>query len=294
PQYLGGRTPSGCPKASDYEPHIHKLIMRACHHFEVLIATEDAFPDRALRGQWAMRVWLEVCATHGTSYTLTDRVESIITSRDSHAHGALRDKIKSKIAHAYGFRTEATERAKAYNLSRHTYLLDCESPKPEPHFHYKDVDERAHFAHNQVMLDALHEHWFPNPAGLGIQYISYFAPVRKETLALVFTTIEFCLDQWADGVLNPKLTFTEKIYKPRYALHLKHLKNWTGLNTEAAHAVRQQMHDRARRASGAAPIIAPIHGLSATSEDRLRIELAAQAAAAMAGDDNSDLDVFDS
>ncbi|CDO72634.1 hypothetical protein BN946_scf184985.g53 [Trametes cinnabarina] len=279
PPFLHGRTPTGKPKAGDYEAHVNKMIVRACHQYEVLIATEDAFPDLGTQDGWATQVWTDTCKRTQVFYKLTERVEKIITGRDSHARGGLRDKIRPHIAATYGFVTDGSERAKGANRERYRFLLDCDASKPEPVFHYKDVESRSGFAHNVLILRALQDHWFADGTSPGIKYASQFSPIREVTLALVFTTIQFCLDQWADGTFNKHHMYTEKAYKSQYDMHLRHIRDWCAMDVNASRTVRQRLYDRARRASGAAPVTAPCPGLSDSSKERLRAELAAQAAA---------------
>ncbi|KAH9851670.1 hypothetical protein C2E23DRAFT_886226 [Lenzites betulinus] len=278
PPFLNGHAPSGKPKAGDYENHVNKLIVLACHRYEVLIATDTPFPDTEKQNIWAARAWAEACAGAQVAYRCTDRISKIITGRGSHARGTLRDKIRPLVATTYGLFTDGTERAKAKNIARYAYLLDRDSAKPEPVFHYKDVDTAAGFAHNSIVLSAIKAEWFAEPTGPGVKYMAEFAPIREVTLALIFTAIEFCLDQWADGSFK-QTAFSEKVYGPKYDAHLKQVQDWSAGDLNASRIVRQRMYDRARRASGAAPPAAPAAGLAAASRDRLRLELAAQAAA---------------
>ncbi|KAI0661392.1 hypothetical protein C8Q70DRAFT_1052472 [Cubamyces menziesii] len=272
PPFLRGQAPTGKPKAGDFEPHVSRMIVHACHLYEVLIATEDPFPDLALQDAWATRVWTDICNSVQVFYKLTDRVEKIITGRDSHARGSLRDKIRPHITATYGFLTDGSERSKVKNKERYNYLLDRDTAEPEPVFHYKDVESRTLFGHNALVRQALQEQWFADASSPGIKYMTHFSP------------IEYCLDQWAEGAYNKNTAFSEKVYKSCYDRHLKQVRDWCAVDVNASRVVRQRLYDRARRASGAAPVAAPRTGLSDSSKDRLRAELVAQAAAAADSD----------
>ncbi|KAI0669331.1 hypothetical protein C8Q78DRAFT_977934, partial [Trametes maxima] len=284
PPFRDGHKPTSKPKASDYEPHVYSLILRACHQYEALIATENAFPDLETQDAWATRVWTIVCTGANMFYKLTNRIKTIITGRGSHARGDLRDKIRPYIAENYGFSDEGTERAKVQNLARYNYLLDRDAIKPEPVFAFKDVEARTEFAHNRAIRNAIKATWFADPTGPGIIYAAQFSPIREETLALIFTTIEFCLDQWSDGTCNKNLALTQKAYESKYIAHLKIIRLWSQSGPEASKIVRQRMYDRARRACGAAPMTRPSIGLSDDTQARLRAEL--EAMAAEPGSDN--------
>ncbi|KAI0640991.1 hypothetical protein C8Q79DRAFT_920521, partial [Trametes meyenii] len=279
--FRDGKVPEGGkPKAGDYEPGASRLILRACREYEVLIATENPFPDPAMQNAWATRVWTSVCTGAQVSYKLTDRLERIITDRGSHARGEVRDKIRPHIEKNYGFIDDGSERAKLHNIATYHRLLDSEAPNPDPIFVYKNPETRYKYAHNTIILKAIKETWFADPSlAPAIKYASQFSPIRDVTLALLFTAVEHCLDQWAEGSLNKNLMFTQKAYETKYNIHLQHVRDWINLAPESAETIRQRMYDRARKASGATPLVARPAGLSEETRERLRMELAAQAAA---------------
>ncbi|KAI0676308.1 hypothetical protein C8Q78DRAFT_1141488 [Trametes maxima] len=244
--FKDGKVPEGKPKAGDYEPGASKLVLRACREYEVLIATEDPFPDPAKQNAWATRVWTSVCTGAQVSYKLTDRLERIITDRGSHARGEVRDKIRPHIEKNYGFIDDGSERAKLHNIATYHRLLDSEAPNPDPKFVYKYIihqnpETRSKYAHNAIILKAIKETWFADPSlAPAIKYTSQFSPIRDVTLALLFTA-------WAEGSLNKNLMFTQKAYETKYNSHLQHVRDWINLAPEFAETVRQRMYDRARR-----------------------------------------------
>ncbi|CDO72063.1 hypothetical protein BN946_scf184962.g6 [Trametes cinnabarina] len=120
PPFFNGSAPTGKPKASDYESHINKMIVLACHRYDVFITTENPFPEAKTQDAWAVRAWAEICASAQLHHTLTDRIRMMLTGRGSHARGTLRNKTRPLIATAYGFATDGSERAKLKNLERYT------------------------------------------------------------------------------------------------------------------------------------------------------------------------------
>ncbi|KAJ2981958.1 hypothetical protein NUW54_g10808 [Trametes sanguinea] len=175
-------------------------------------------------------------------------------------------------------RTPAEHSAKQQNMMKYAYLLDRDAAAPEPRFHYANLEKRQGFAHNSVILATIKEHWFSSTHALGIKYSEQFSPIREVTLALLFTTVEYCLDQWATGLWDKSLTFANKVYHEKYKQHLRHIQDWGDLDRASTRVIRQRLYDRARRASGAPPEAQPPSGLSEASRDRLRSELAALAA----------------
>ncbi|KAL1945881.1 hypothetical protein VTO73DRAFT_1883 [Trametes versicolor] len=285
--FKNGKVPSGKPKASHYEPRVAKLVNHACHQFEVLLATEQPFPEPGVSVQWATRVWTDVCHAVQMNYVLSDSIEKVITARASHARGVLRDKIRPLIAQTYGFISDGTERAKVKNIALYTSLLDRDAQlEAEPRFHYKDVETKQGFAQNKIITTVNKAQWFADTGAAGVKYSSQFSPLREVTIAFIFTTIEFCLDQWASGHYDKHLTYSDKVYRPKYAVHLQHVKDWCDINCDATRAIRQRMYDRARRSSGAPPEMTALSGLSDASRDRLRLEIEAQATAQASDDDD--------
>ncbi|OJT05253.1 hypothetical protein TRAPUB_3960 [Trametes pubescens] len=244
--YKHGQAPTGKPKASDYDPRVDKLIINACHQYEVLISTEEPFPEAGTPVMWASRVWSDICKSAEVNYTLSDRIEKIITGRASHGRGGLRDKIRPLISGTYGFLLDGSERSKVANLARYNFLLDRDALEPEPRFHYEDVEVRRRFAHNRIVTTVIKEQWFADAGGPGVKYATQFSPIREVTLALIFTTIEYCLDQWVSGHYDKNLTFSEKVYRAKYERHLLHIREWCKLDSAATRSIRQRMYDRAR------------------------------------------------
>ncbi|TBU53922.1 hypothetical protein BD310DRAFT_951807 [Dichomitus squalens] len=271
------KVPKGKPKASDYESHASRMIIRACHFYSVLICTEDPFPDDDKQVLWADKAWLSICQEVQVFYRLTDDIEHIIVERHSHARGSLRDLVRPWIESTYGMLTDGTEHARITNIAMYTRLLDLHSDEPHPVFHYQDTFTPSGFALHPIVHKVIQKSWFSDATGLGVRYSTYFSPIRNVTLALLFTAIEFCLDQWETGIFNLRLQFTEKLYKSKYIKHLRAIEDWREIDEEITLATMQDFHDRARRASGAAPLVAPVVvGLSASSRDRLRLELERQ------------------
>ncbi|KAI0823818.1 hypothetical protein BC628DRAFT_1324213, partial [Trametes gibbosa] len=279
--FKNGQIPSGNnPKAGDYEEHVKNIINTACHQFEILVATEDPYPPPATTVVWATRVWADISRSTSATYQLSSRIEKIITSRTSHARGALRDRIRPHIESSYGFDRESTlDRVKQQNMARYTHILDRDSPSPEPRFYYADMENRQGFARHPIIMRVIQEHWFSAQDSPGILYAGQFSPIRDVSLALIFTTIEYCIDQWATGMYDKTLMFSNKVYRGKYQQHLRHIQEWCSIDPASSQAIRQRMYDRARRTSGApAQVLPSTASLSETARDRLRRDLATQAA----------------
>lgn len=78
PPFLNGNAPTGKAKAGDYEHHVNKMIVLACHRYGVFIATDNPFPDEEAQDMWAVRAWAEICGGAQVQYKCTDRVQKIV------------------------------------------------------------------------------------------------------------------------------------------------------------------------------------------------------------------------
>ncbi len=84
--YKHGQVPTGKPKAADYDPRVDKLIIHACHQYEVLVSTEEPFPEAGTPVTWASRVWSDVCRRAEVNYTLSDHIEKIVSNVSANRH----------------------------------------------------------------------------------------------------------------------------------------------------------------------------------------------------------------
>ncbi|KIO21134.1 hypothetical protein M407DRAFT_245579 [Tulasnella calospora MUT 4182] len=65
--------------------------------------------------------------------------------------------------------------------------------------------------------------FFSRASDDGIVFSEFFNPIRPQTIALVYTAIRMCLDEWKSGSYKP-LNFTSDLYEPIYKSHLANLK----------------------------------------------------------------------
>ncbi|KAI0369261.1 hypothetical protein BV20DRAFT_946481 [Pilatotrama ljubarskyi] len=250
-RYRNDQVPTGSAKAQDYDPHVRRLILQAIRDFESRVVTEDPFPTPELQTHWAIAAWSAVQSgqLEDDQYELPDRVITLITDRTSRIRGALRDKIRPFIASAYGFVQDGTNDATRNNYLKYQHLMnvDPDTKHPDPIFHYRDLETQAGFARNPVIFQAIRDAWFPsNGQKLGTQFRSRFEPISLASLALVFTVIHYCIDQWADGTYNSDLEFTEHTYGTVYKTYLSKLTEWESIDVNKVQKIRKKLHDRAR------------------------------------------------
>ena len=71
------------PTLSDFNSRtVRELLLRACHEYEALIATADAFPDTATCTKWAMACWTNAHCDNEVEkqYEYIDRAHRLVST----------------------------------------------------------------------------------------------------------------------------------------------------------------------------------------------------------------------
>ncbi|KAG1722537.1 uncharacterized protein EDB91DRAFT_203809, partial [Suillus paluster] len=77
----------------------------------------------------------------------------------------------------------------------------------------------------KLIQSAVNDMWFANQTDKGIVYAKYFDPLPVQTIALILTAIECCIDKWMTGV-KEDIKFSSVAYSPGYLLHLNSLRRF--------------------------------------------------------------------
>ncbi|KAK6977401.1 hypothetical protein R3P38DRAFT_526670 [Favolaschia claudopus] len=247
-EFVAGKPPGGSrTNLKDYTEAGANLIKRAQHLYEVHVWTRVSYPGAVLQLEIVKNVWDIVCTEAQSPMELTDRMASMIAKYGAHGRSYVVDKVRPLIASAYGFKTGSSDKVKDKNIATYKMLLE------ESAFHYKDPETRTGFAKNDIIMDAIVATWFKTKSGRGITYSDYFSPIPLVTLALIFTVIEFGIQEWSTGQFQ-QATFDETANKVVYDNHLRDLIDWDSLKPEVTSIILQRMHDEARAGTGAALI----------------------------------------
>ncbi|KAJ7809507.1 hypothetical protein B0H13DRAFT_1927896 [Mycena leptocephala] len=94
-------------------------------------------------------------------------------------------------------------------------------------------------------MEAIRCIWFKTKVGRSVMFPEYFSPIALITLALIFTAIEFCIEEYSTGRFKQGI-FDELLDKDRYETHLKDLTDWAALKPSASTAFLQRIHDQCR------------------------------------------------
>ncbi|KAF9456256.1 hypothetical protein BDZ94DRAFT_1350362 [Collybia nuda] len=189
-------------------------------------------------------------------------MRKMITSRGSHAHGYLKDRVRPLVGPVYGLKTLADKPAViTKNPQIYSSLIKDSS------FHYKvlnilsvfkDAQSLLGYCRHPIILDAICVIWFKNQSGAGPEPPSYFSPIRLVSLVLILTAA----------------AFDKKDNKSQFEAHLEDLMEWAELKPDITDKILQKIYDCCQKGTGA---VMPSNGcLNNKTQQRALLELEAQ------------------
>ncbi|KAJ6618488.1 hypothetical protein B0H10DRAFT_2217620 [Mycena sp. CBHHK59/15] len=245
-EFVAGKAPNGSrTNVKDYAAPARGLLQSALHRYEVRIWTRNPYPPQGPQIQWVKEIWDEVCGEAEEPVELTERMATMIKKYGSHARSSMNANISPLVGPTYGFKLSDSDKVVQKNLKIYKMLLD------ESGFHYADTKARTGYAKYDIIIDAMKNNWFKSKTSRGVIYAAFFSPISLVTLVLIFTAIEFCIEEWSTG-RHRQAIFDEANNKARYNVHVQDLKDWADLKPSVTSALLQQMHDKLRVATGAA------------------------------------------
>ncbi|KAJ7131568.1 hypothetical protein C8R43DRAFT_1110749 [Mycena crocata] len=283
-QFVAGKAPGGSrTNLSHYTEPAAKLIKSAMHRFEVRIWTVNPFPSAELQVQWVKEIWDEVCTEADALMELTERMSSMIKKYGSHGRSSLKDGVRPLVAPTYKFKIGDSDKVIRRNVKIWKALT------AESAFHYADTAALTGYAGNAIIIESMRVNFFKNKRGRGILYGTYFSPISLVTLALIFTAIEFCIEEYSTGRFQQGV-FDETANVSRYEVHLRDLTEWAALKPSVTDVIRQRMHDQLRSSTGT-PLISLTGRLSEVNRARALQELEAMELDDSAGNGALDSDL---
>lgn len=203
----------------DYEGKVREILHKVCKRWEHQIYTIDGYPANEIQRTWLQELWDEVCEETGETYELTAGMKTMIKRRSARVRGAMKTDIKSLVIATYGFVTSNKKATVEQNRKKYVLLatrgaFTCKEPK-----------NRRYRFENKILPLAIIEHFFGHRKAPGIIWEDDFDPIKPETLALIVTIIEHCLEEWADGTHKAQ-NLNDATQSSRYLAHLSDIKAW--------------------------------------------------------------------
>ncbi|EDR01959.1 uncharacterized protein LACBIDRAFT_332809 [Laccaria bicolor S238N-H82] len=266
-ELLDGVMSSSRAKASDYNDVVNAILVRTMFDYEGLVSTHDAFPSSDLRRQWALRCWKMASKDADEFYDLSDRMCNLIKRRGSRIRGHVLAVVRPQIIAIYGFSRKVTPQTKARNKQ------SCEALLENGAFHHKDTGTLTGFSQNKIISEILYLAWFEDKTSQGPLLQHYFNPIPLETLALIFTVIDFCLREWSTGVFIQS-KFYEKVVLATHKVYRLELEAWNAINPSVIENIRKKLFNRALRSAGVFDASLKIPScLQDAIKDRVQMEL---------------------
>ncbi|KAH9941044.1 hypothetical protein B0H21DRAFT_676297, partial [Amylocystis lapponica] len=248
-EFHNNQIPAGRPKASDYKDEVKDVILQAIRDFEWHIYTLNPFPDAEQQVVWAREAWRVACQAQdgmNTYYELTERIIAIIKARKSNTRGDVITAVRPIVQQTYGF-IDASDKKTTQahdNIKLYLKLLDDST------FLYKAClfpsrALRSGYAEHPIVSKLIRRCFFTDKNAVGVQYRVHFDPIPLVTLALIFTAIEHCIEEWSTGV-HVKTPFREEDVKESFRSFLTGLEKWEQLDKDITRKIRKKWHDRAR------------------------------------------------
>ncbi|KAF8219802.1 hypothetical protein L208DRAFT_1337754 [Tricholoma matsutake] len=268
PQFAVGYVNGGKPKAADYEDVVQALLLHAMHEYESHIVGVSHYPDSANQSKWAKICWREACRVAVEDYGMTEWMSKMIKSWSSWICGELVSVIRSEVASCYGFNSD-TSHAKVVCQNHKLYdTLVFDST-----FTYKNTKDREGYAQNKIFGILIQDAWFSSGSKLkGIVFEKYFNPISLETLALLFTMVKFCIEEWSNGTCE-QAKLSEEVNNATFEIFLGGLQAWNALAPDVILKIWSKMYQKARLAVKVDPVAPMKNHVAGAVKDQLLKEL---------------------
>ncbi|GJJ14563.1 hypothetical protein Clacol_008828 [Clathrus columnatus] len=195
-----------------------------------MIATHCPFPDLTEHHAHAQAALtrssnlLRIAIKDEESY---NTLVNLLLPRASHMHGELRTKLTPLVASNYGFKLPVSENVEYMNCELVKMLLFKDAFLFQEPNRQNDRDE-------------------------GVKFSEYFNPIPFPVIALIFTVVEFIINQWESGSYRNVTAFTAKEYKQVYLRHLQSLEatDSTSHTCSIKLKIRKSLYSMACKAAG--------------------------------------------
>ncbi|KAI0262750.1 hypothetical protein BC834DRAFT_971826 [Gloeopeniophorella convolvens] len=232
----------------DFDNDTIAVLMVANKIFRCKISSLNAFPEAGEDLAFAKEGWAEACEALQVEPTLLiPQGTKLVMQRSWQLRGELKTKVAAIVSAGYRFSSKETAISKKRNRRRVKKLLH------DYGFAYRVLEPVAEepFGH-PVIQRCINAMWFADAKDEGVVYHSYFNPIGMPVLALLCTVIHNCIDGWTTGSYVRK-NFAGREYGEVYKGYLKSIADikQRAVGFDPVGMLGQELHDKARLASGA-------------------------------------------
>ncbi|KAK0434700.1 hypothetical protein EV421DRAFT_1892684 [Armillaria borealis] len=199
---------------SDFDVLTKAVLEDAITVYKGKLFTHGAFLDRSQEYDLAGESFVLVCKVRKIQMNIEDDLMKLITQHSSQARGECKLKARPLVAPAFGIDPEkpiCDVRNKVEELLERTNFL------------FKDPSARTGLYQNPIISGIVNTVWFKNKNDEGAKNPDFLKDgIPLPAIALVFTVIECCLDEWKTGQ-HVDVPFSAASYTEKYDSHLKSL-----------------------------------------------------------------------
>ncbi|KAJ7587549.1 hypothetical protein C8J56DRAFT_890466 [Mycena floridula] len=108
------------------------------------------------------------------------------------------------------------------------------------------------YTENKIVNVIIRRAWFKDgPSSIAVIFKRFFDPVSLNTLALIFTAVRFCLEEWSTGqwIKGPKFSQGTE-YNSRFKPLLEDLIRWDAVVPSVTLKIRERMYKKCRDTLG--------------------------------------------
>ncbi|EIW79696.1 hypothetical protein CONPUDRAFT_155091 [Coniophora puteana RWD-64-598 SS2] len=201
------------------EGTIHNL---AVAYFIAYAITHNIWADDLTLTIWAKEAWDLARRHYNSRITYDNAIIGMMKKCVSTSTGKVKELIAPLVSTLYGFNLTPDARAHAHNKKRAKFLLkDFNMTWKNVGSARQNIPASGMYEH-PILQAALNAIWFKGPRQYGRRFPKQFKPLPIPALALLWTAVVNCLDEWAVDGKHQNIDFA----KPRYLKHLKdHIAN---------------------------------------------------------------------
>ncbi|KII88040.1 hypothetical protein PLICRDRAFT_111679 [Plicaturopsis crispa FD-325 SS-3] len=185
----------------------------------------NPYPEDNSRDVAASQAWSEACHLkefEGQEFNETLRL--LIVRRGSQVRGELVTKARPIVKGYFGFHSGKDD----YDVDHNRDLVEL--LKANSGYLYADPEERVGLCESRLVQEIVNAMWFVNRVDEGVTETTFFKPLQAVTIALVFTAIEHCIDEYSTGS-QKDADFSELLCKPLQQAHLQILNDFEKYNS---------------------------------------------------------------
>ncbi|KAH9963485.1 hypothetical protein BGW80DRAFT_1179878 [Lactifluus volemus] len=223
------------PRRCDFDDTTQAILNAAIREYRAIICTREPFPDTETSRKLSAVAWVNACTARSAQVQLSEDIARMVSAhtyavmaRASEVRGRLKTIARSIVSNVYGvskLNEDGDNREAIRNLLTRGNFL------------YRDFEKRTGYLLTPAISDIVNKMWFEDKEDDGIVFSKCFTSdgggIPPQTIALVCTVIENCLDEYQGGAFS-EIPFTRSMYRARYEARLEYFEDFSKKTRQAS------------------------------------------------------------